>query len=59
MNNWTISFSPGDRFKCSWCSAEVGPGYFIAKHPDWPDEWHCLLCCLELVRRHQRRAFSS
>lgn len=54
MDGWTISCSPGDGFSCAWCKLDVDSGYFIAKHPNWPDDWHCLSCCLELVRRNQR-----
>jgi hypothetical protein len=36
------------------CGINVPAGYVIAKHPNWPDEWCCLNCMLDVVRQHQR-----
>lgn len=56
MNDWSISLSPSEDFYCDGCDFAVAPGYFIAKHANWPGAWFCLTCCLQRVRASLHQA---
>jgi hypothetical protein len=64
MDGWTIAFSPGG-FHCqaSWfnkhdrtwmCDIAVPPGYLIARHPNYGNEWMCLTCMVATAREYLR-----